>query len=92
MDPATGDLMLADVATETEQVMKNLQAILTEAGLGFNNVLKTSIFLTSMGDFAQVNEVYGRCFPGDYAPARETVQVCALPKGVHVEISMIAGR
>jgi 2-iminobutanoate/2-iminopropanoate deaminase len=92
MDPATGDLMLADIASETVQVMKNLQAILTEAGLGFNNVLKTTIFLTNMADFAQVNEVYGRYFSADYAPARETVQVCALPKGVHVEISMVAGK
>ena len=92
MDSATGDMKTADAAEETVQVMKNLEAILSAAGMSFSNVLKTTIFLTDMGDFGKVNEVYGRYFSGDYAPARETVQVCALPKGVHVEISMIAGR
>ncbi len=92
IDPATGNVCVGDVTAETQQVMKNLQAILAEAGMTFANVLKSTIFLTSMGDFAKVNEVYGTCFPGDHAPARETVQVGALPKGVNVEISMIAGR
>ena len=91
LDPATGNLVEGDIQKETEQVMKNLQAILTEAGMGFANVIKTSIFLMDMGQFAQVNEVYGSYFDTNNAPARETVQVSGLPKGVRVEISMIAG-
>ena len=71
--------------------MKNLQAILKQAGMDFTNILKTSIFLMDMGQFGQVNEVYGSYF-GENAPARETVQVSGLPKGVNVEISMVAGR
>ena len=71
--------------------MKNLAAILTEAGMNFSNVIKTTIFLTDMNQFAQVNEVYGRYFTDAY-PARETVAVSALPKFVNVEISMVAGR
>ena len=74
------------------QVMKNLEAILTAAGMTFANVLKTTIFLMDMGQFAQVNEVYGGYFNNDTAPARETVQVSGLPKGVNVEISMIVGK
>ena len=90
INPITGDLVLDDIETESHQVMKNLQAILEEAGLGFDNVIKTSIFLKSMEDFAKVNGVYGSYFSGDF-PARETVEVCVLPKDVNVEISMIAG-
>ncbi len=71
--------------------MKNLEAILREAGMDFTNVLKTTIFLMDMGQFAQVNEIYGTYF-SEQAPARETVQVAGLPKGVNVEISMIAGK
>jgi 2-iminobutanoate/2-iminopropanoate deaminase len=74
---------------ETHQVMKNLQAILSEAGIGFDNVVKTSIFLSDMGNFGAVNEVYGSYFTGDF-PARETVAVRTLPKNVNVEISVIA--
>jgi 2-iminobutanoate/2-iminopropanoate deaminase len=91
IDPKTGNLVMDDIKTETTQVMNNLKAILKEAKMDFNNVLKTSIFLMDMGQFAQVNEVYGSYF-GDYAPARETIQVAGLPKGVHVEISMIAAK
>ncbi|MCD6010288.1 MAG: endoribonuclease [Flavipsychrobacter sp.] len=91
IDPATGNLVQTDIKAETKQVMENLKAILTEADMSFNNVLKTSIFLMDMGQFGAVNEVYGSYFT-DYAPARETVQVAGLPKGVNVEISMIAGR
>lgn len=91
IDPATGELVQTDIKAETEQVMKNLSAILKEAGMSFSNVIKTSIFLMDMGQFAQVNEVYGS-YMGNDAPARETVQVSGLPKGVNVEISMIAGR
>ena len=88
-DPATGEIVSGDIKVEAKQVMENLKAILTEAGLSFSNVVKTSIFLTDMGNFAQVNEVYGTYFT-DQFPARETVQVAALPKNVNVEISVIA--
>ena len=89
MDPATGELMMADIKTETIQVMENIKAILTEAGVDFGNIVKTSIFLTDMKNFAVVNEVYGTYFTGNY-PARETVQVAGLPKGVNVEITVTA--
>jgi 2-iminobutanoate/2-iminopropanoate deaminase len=92
LDPKTGNLVQGDIKTETTQVMKNLEAILTEAGMTFANVLKTTIFLMDMGQFAQVNEVYGGYFNNETAPARETVQVSGLPKGVNVEISMIVGK
>lgn len=88
-NPATGELMLSDIKTETKQVMENLEGILTDAGMGFSNIVKTTIFLTDMNDFASVNEVYGSFFTGDF-PARETVQVSKLPLNVNVEISVIA--
>lgn len=87
--PATGELEGSSIQAETHQVMKNLQAILEEAKLTFEHVVKTSIFLSDMGLFAQVNEVYGTYFKGDY-PARETVAVKGLPRGVNVEISVMA--
>lgn len=89
LNPATGDLVLNDVKTETTQVMENLKAILTEAGADFSSVIKTGIFLKDMNDFAAVNEVYGSYFTDNF-PARETVQVAALPKNVNVEISVVA--
>lgn len=89
--PGTADINDADVATETTQVMNNLQAILTEAGMDFSHVVKTTIFLSDMALFAQVNEVYGSFFTADY-PARETIAVKGLPKNVNVEISMIASK
>ncbi|MEO6071031.1 MAG: RidA family protein [Chitinophagaceae bacterium] len=89
IDPATGDLIKGDIKDETRQVMKNLQAILKEAGMDFSQVVKTTIFITDMHQFASINEVYGSYFTSDF-PARETVQVSALPKFVNVEISMIA--
>ena len=89
IDPATGELNMADLNTETHQVMKNLKEVLAAAGLSFQDVIKTSIFLADMNDFAAVNEIYASYFEGDY-PARETVQVAMLPRGVNVEISMIA--
>ena len=89
LDPQTGELVEGSTADETHQVMKNLAAILKEAGLGFEQVAKTTIFLSSMDLFAEVNQVYGQYFSGDY-PARETVAVKGLPKNVNVEISMIA--
>lgn len=88
-DPATGEIIVDDIKAATKLVMENLKAILNKAGADFSNVVKTSIFLTSMQDFAQVNEVYGSYFT-DKFPARETVQVAGLPKGVNVEISVIA--
>ena len=86
---SNGNLHTGDIATETELVMQNLQAILTEAGASFANVVKSTIFLMDMGRFGAVNEVYGKYFPSN-PPARETVQVSGLPKGVNVEISVIA--
>jgi 2-iminobutanoate/2-iminopropanoate deaminase len=89
IDPQTGALKNRDIQDETHQVMQNLKCILSEAGMGFNNVVKTTIFITDMNQFSEINEVYGKYFSGDF-PARETVQVSALPKFVNVEISMIA--
>lgn len=89
IDPASGQLNNRDVKDETKQVMQNLKAILHAAGLSFDNVIKTTIFITDMNRFAEINEVYGGFFTGDF-PARETVQVSALPKFVNVEISMVA--
>jgi len=89
IDPATGELKKKDIQEETHQVMHNLKAILSEAGMNFNNVIKTSIFIMDMHQFVAINEVYGKYFESDF-PARETVQVSALPKFVNVEISMIA--
>ncbi len=89
LNPATGEIVADDVKAETTQVMENIKAILTEAGLDFGSIVKTSIFLTDMLSFAQVNEVYGTYFTGQF-PARETIQVAALPKNVNVEISVIA--
>ena len=88
IDPATGELNNKDLATETRQVMENLKAILSEAGTDFSSVIKTTIFLTDMHRFGEVNEIYGSYFTANF-PARETVQVSALPKFVNVEISMI---
>lgn len=89
IDPQTQTLHIGDLETETRMVMKNLDAILTEAGTSFANVVKTTIFLRDMNDFAQVNQIYGESFPTD-PPARETVQAARLPKDVNVEISVIA--
>ncbi len=82
---------MENIQAETKQVMANLEAILKEAGMDFGNVLKTTIFLTDMQQFATVNEIYAQYFTTN-PPARETVQVAGLPKGVNVEISMIAGK
>jgi 2-iminobutanoate/2-iminopropanoate deaminase len=90
IDPKTGDLVSGDIKKETEQSMQNLKAILAEAGMTFENVVKSSIFLKDMHQFSQINEVYGAYFDADTAPARETVEVANLPKFVNVEISMIA--
>jgi 2-iminobutanoate/2-iminopropanoate deaminase len=89
IDPATGDLKNRDIQEETHQVMRNLRAILEKAGRNFSHVVKTTIFITDMNQFSEINGIYGKYFEGDF-PARETVQVSALPKFVNVEISMIA--
>jgi len=87
LNPATGELVNATIAEETNQVMNNIAGILKEAGAGFNNIVKTTIFLSDMGLFSEVNEIYGSYFTGDY-PARETVAVKGLPKNVNIEISV----
>jgi 2-iminobutanoate/2-iminopropanoate deaminase len=89
INPANGNVEAKDIIAETHQVMHNLKTILAEAKMDFNNVAKTTIFLSDMSLFATVNEVYGKYFSGDF-PARETVAVKGLPKNVNVEISMIA--
>jgi len=90
INPATGDLVNESIEIETKQVMENMKAVLTEAGMTFENVVKSSIFITDMNDFAKINSVYGSYFNVETAPARETVEVSNLPKFVNVEISMIA--
>ena len=87
--PSTGELMLNNIREETLQVMNNLQSVLNEAGTDFENIVKTSIFLSDMAHFQVVNEVYAGFFKKDF-PARETVAVAGLPRGVNVEISVIA--
>jgi 2-iminobutanoate/2-iminopropanoate deaminase len=89
IDPHTGELKKKDLQEETHQVMQNLKAILHAAGMNFSHTVKTTIFITDMHQFSEINEIYGKYFDGDF-PARETVQVAALPKFVNVEISMIA--
>ncbi len=89
IDPISGEFVHNDIKAETRQVMKNLAAVLEEAKLTFDHVVKTTIFLSDMSLFADVNTVYGTYFSGDY-PARETVAVKGLPKGANVEISMVA--
>ena len=91
INPATGNVDVKGINEETIQVMKNLTAILHEAQMDFNNVIKSTIFLSDMSHFATVNEIYAGYFTGDF-PARETVAVKGLPKNVNVEISMIAAR
>ena len=90
IDPNSGNLVKADIATETRRVMKNLKAVLREADMDFSNVVKSTIFLTNMNDFQEVNKEYGSFFDPLTAPARETVEVSRLPKNVRVEISCIA--
>ena len=88
-DPVSGELIVHDIKQETKRVMENVKGILNEAGMDFTHVVKTTIFLTNLDNFASVNEVYGSYFSGDY-PARETVQVSRLPLNVNVEISVVA--
>ena len=90
INPATGELVTTNIEVETAQVMENMKAVLAAAGMTFENVVKTSIFIMDMNDFGAINTVYGSYFNEKTAPARETVQVACLPKNVNVEISMIA--
>ena len=90
LNPKNAELITGEIKKETTQVMENLKAILSEASLTFENVVKTTIFLSDMNDFSSVNEIYGSYLNNSTAPARETVQVSKLPVGVNVEISMIA--
>jgi 2-iminobutanoate/2-iminopropanoate deaminase len=90
LHPETGELVTADISSETKQVMENLKAVLKAADMTFENVLKTSIFIADMNDFSKINAIYGEYFNEETAPARETVEVANLPKFVNVEISLIA--
>jgi 2-iminobutanoate/2-iminopropanoate deaminase len=90
LDPTTGDLVEGDIAAQTHRVMRNVAAVLTEASATFANVVKTTIFLLDMNDFAAVNTVYGGYFQDDVAPARSTVAVVGLPKGARLEIEVVA--
>jgi 2-iminobutanoate/2-iminopropanoate deaminase len=89
LDPATGDLVKGDIKAQTERVLENVKAILEDQKLSFNSVVKSTVFLTNLADFAGMNEVYAKYFTGDF-PARSTIQVAALPKGANVEIEVIA--
>jgi 2-iminobutanoate/2-iminopropanoate deaminase len=89
LDPATGEMVQGDIVAQTERVMKNLGAVLKAAGTSFDRVVRSTIYLVDLGDFAKVNAVYGSCFK-EAPPARATVQVAALPKGARVEIDVVA--
>lgn len=89
IDPATGEMVGGDVAAQTDRVLRNLSAVLAAAGASLGSVVKTTVFLRDMGDFAAMNEVYGRFF-GDHRPARSTVQVAQLPRDAAVEIEVVA--
>jgi 2-iminobutanoate/2-iminopropanoate deaminase len=90
LDPTTGTLLNQDIETETEQTFKNLLAVLTSAKSGFGKVLKVEVFLTNINDFAKMNVVYAKYFPGKVKPVRTTVEISKLPKGAHIEIACIA--
>ena len=89
IDPATGNLVAGDIKAQAERVLQNVKAILDDQGLTFANVVKSTVFLTNLADFAAMNEVYASHFTADF-PARSTIQVAALPKGASVEIEVIA--
>lgn len=91
MDPATGTIVNTGIQDETRKVLENVQAILKAAGMDFSHVLKSTIFIMDMGQFAEINEVYAQFFTAN-EPARETVQVAGLPRGVNIEISVIAAK
>ena len=89
IDPSTGELVAGDIAAQAERVMENIAAVLAHAEMGFSDVVKTTVYLVDLADFAAMNEVYGRRFQGDF-PARSTVQVAALPKGSRIEVEVQA--
>ena len=89
IDPSTGEVVKGEISIQAEQVMQNIAALLEVSGIGFDNVVKSTIYLTSLADFGVVNDIYGRRFTAAY-PARSTVQVSALPKGVDIEIEVVA--
>nr|WP_295903532.1 RidA family protein [uncultured Bdellovibrio sp.] len=91
IDPKTNEVFTGDIRTQTEMVMRNIDAVLSAAGMNFGNIIKTTIFITNMSDFVTVNEVYAKAFK-EAPPARSTVAVAGLPKGVNVEIEVIAHR
>lgn len=90
LNPESGELVMVSIEEQTQQVMENLKSVLSQAEMAFDNVVKATIFITDMNDFAKINSVYGSYFTESNAPARETVQVSKLPKNVNVEISVIA--
>lgn len=90
INPETGESVTSTIEAETEQVMQNMKAVLEAAGMTFDNVVKSTIFIMNMNDFGKINTVYGSYFNEKTAPARETVQVACLPKNLNIEISMIA--
>ena len=90
INPASGELVMGDIEAETEQVMKNIAAILGEAGLGYESIVKASVFVSDMHNYNRINTVYAKYFDEETAPARELVEVANLPKFVNVEISVIA--
>lgn len=92
IDPKTGNLITDTIEKETHQVMKNIQAILTEAELTFEDIIKCSVFVSDMNNYSRINAVYAQYFNEDTAPARELVEVATLPKFVNIEISVIAGQ
>jgi 2-iminobutanoate/2-iminopropanoate deaminase len=89
LDPATGEIVPGDIAVQTERVMQNIEAVLAAAGMTFSHVVKTTVFLVDLADFARMNEVYGKRFAGAF-PARSTVQVAALPRGARLEVEVLA--
>lgn len=89
LDPATGQLVPGDIKLQTERVLENIRLVLEDAGLSFRNVVKSTVFMTNLADFAAMNEIYAKYFPAE-APARSTVQVAALPRGAAVEIEVLA--
>lgn len=89
LDPLTGNLVEGDIRAQTQRVLENIRLILADQGLGFAQVVKSTVFLVNLGDFSAMNEVYARCFAGE-PPARSTVQVAALPRGAGVEIEVVA--
>ncbi|MCX7826524.1 MAG: RidA family protein [Verrucomicrobiae bacterium] len=89
LDPATGNLVAGGIREQTERVLENIKAVLASQGIGVEHVVKTTVFMTNLADFAAMNEVYAKCFPTN-PPARSTVQVAALPKGAQIEIEVTA--